>query len=61
MKLEYEREYQVNYTEEDQNNVSYVKFIINTLSSEFIDRYQTTDFEIHYIDESKEGQNIKNI
>ena len=31
------------------NNVSYVKFIMNTLSSEFIDRYQITDFEIHYI------------
>lgn len=41
------------------NNVSYVKFIINTLSSEFIDRYQITDFEIHYINESKEGQILR--
>ena len=38
------------------NNVSYVKFIINTLSSEFIDKYIIIDFEIHYINESKEGQ-----
>lgn len=41
------------------NNVAYVKFVVNTLSSEFIDKYQITDFEIHYINESREGEELK--
>ncbi len=41
------------------NNAVYVKYIMNALSSEFIDTNQITDFEIHYINESKEGQILK--
>lgn len=40
------------------NNVSYVKYILNSLNSDFIDSYKITDFEIHYINESKEGQKL---
>lgn len=40
------------------NNVSYVKYIINSLNSDFIDSHKITDFEIHYINESKEGQKL---
>lgn len=38
------------------NNVSYLKFIMNTLSCGFLEENRITDFEIHYISESKEGQ-----
>lgn len=38
------------------NNVSYVRFIVNMLNSEFLDNNIITDFEINYIHESKEGQ-----
>ena len=41
------------------NNVSYVRYIINTLSCEFFEKNEITDFEIHYINESKEGQILK--
>ena len=41
------------------NNAVYVRFILNVLSSDFIDKNQITDFEIHYIGESKEGQVLK--
>ena len=41
------------------NNVSYVKYIVNTLPSKFFEENQITDFEIHYINESKEGQILK--
>ncbi len=41
------------------NNVVYVKYIANVLSCEFLDNNQITDFEIHYINESKEGQILK--
>ena len=41
------------------NNVAYVKYIINTLSCEFLDQKQITDFEIHYITESKEGHILR--
>lgn len=41
------------------NNVAYVKFISNALSCEFLDKNQITDFEIHYINESREGQVLK--
>ena len=40
------------------NNVSYVKYILNSLNSDFIDSHKITDFEIHYINESKEGQKL---
>lgn len=41
------------------NNVMYVRYIANTLSCEFLDKNKITDFEIHYINESKEGQILK--
>lgn len=41
------------------NNVCYVRFIINSLSCEFLENNKITDFEIHYINESKEGQNLQ--
>lgn len=41
------------------NNAVYVKYIANTLSCEFLDKNKITDFEIHYINESKEGQNLR--
>ena len=40
------------------NNVSYVKYNLNSLNSDFIDSHKITDFEIHYINESKEGQKL---
>jgi|JFBN01.2.fsa_nt_gb acyl-ACP thioesterase len=40
------------------NNVSYVKYILNSLNSDFIDSHKITDFEVHYINESKEGQKL---
>ena len=40
------------------NNVSYVKYILNSLNSDFIDSHKITDFEIHYINESKEEQKL---
>ena len=41
------------------NNVSYVKYVVNTLPCQFFEENQITDFEIHYINESKEGQILK--
>lgn len=41
------------------NNVIYVKYIVNSLSCEFFDKNQITDFEIHYINESREGEILK--
>ena len=41
------------------NNALYVKFILNTLSCQFLDKNKVTDFEIHYINESGEGQKLK--
>lgn len=41
------------------NNVMYVRYILNSLSCEFLDNCKITDFEIHYINESKEGQKLK--
>lgn len=41
------------------NNVVYVRYIANALSCEFLDNNEITDFEIHYINESKEGQMLK--
>ena len=40
-------------------NVSYIRFILNSLSSEFLDNCKVTDFEIHYINETKEGQKLE--
>lgn len=41
------------------NNAVYVKLISNVLSCDFLDKNQITDFEIHYINESTEGQSLK--
>ncbi len=41
------------------NNVIYVKYVVNSLSCEFFDKNQITDFEIHYINESREGEILK--
>lgn len=41
------------------NNVVYVRYIVNTVSCEFLDNNQITDFEIHYINESREGEILK--
>ncbi len=41
------------------NNVMYVKYVLNTLPVKFFDENKVTDFEIHYISESKEGQQLK--
>lgn len=41
------------------NNVFYVRYIMNSLSCDFLSNNKITDFEIHYINESKEGQLLK--
>lgn len=41
------------------NNVVYVRYILNSLNCDFLDNCIITDIEIHYIEETKEGQNLK--
>lgn len=41
------------------NNSIYVRLIMNALPSEFFTKNKITDLEIHYINESKEGQILK--
>lgn len=41
------------------NNVAYVRFLMNTLPCEFLKEFLITDFEIHYINESRENQILK--
>lgn len=41
------------------NNVSYVKFIVNTLPCKFFEENKVTDIEVHYINETKEWQILK--
>ncbi len=41
------------------NNATYVRYIMNALSCDFLSKNKMTDFEIHYINESKEGQILK--
>lgn len=41
------------------NNVTYVRFIMNTFDTEFFKNSKIKDFEIHYISESKENQELK--
>lgn len=38
------------------NNVFYVRYIIDSLTRQFLDNHNITDFEIHYINKTKEGQ-----
>ncbi len=41
------------------NNAIYVRLIMNAFNSDFFTKNKITDFEIHYINESKEGQILK--
>jgi len=41
------------------NNAIYVRYIMNALPCDFLSKNKITDFEIHYINESKEGQILK--
>ena len=41
------------------NNVYYVRYIMNTLPCKFFEDNKVTDLEIHYINETKEGQILK--
>lgn len=41
------------------NNAVYVRYIMNSLTNDFLDKINITDVEIHYIAESKEGQILK--
>ena len=41
------------------NNAIYIRYVLNSLPSDFFDKYAITDVEIHYINESKEGQKLK--
>ena len=41
------------------NNTVYVRYIMNSLSNDFLDKVNIIDAEIHYIEESKEGQILK--
>lgn len=41
------------------NNIAYIRYILNTLSSDFYDKIKLKDFEIHYINEAKEKQKLK--
>ncbi len=41
------------------NNAIYVRYLMNALPCDFFSKNKITDFEIHYINESKEGQLLK--
>lgn len=41
------------------NNAIYVRLIMNAFPCDFFTKNEITDFEIHYINESKEGQILK--
>lgn len=41
------------------NNAIYIRIMMNTLPCDFFTKNKITDFEIHYIHESKEGQTLK--
>ncbi len=41
------------------NNAIYVRYVMNTLSCDFLSKNKITDFEIHYINETREGQILK--
>lgn len=41
------------------NNVEYVKFMFSTLDLDFVKDYKLVDFEIHYIAESRCGDQLK--
>ena len=40
------------------NNVVYVRYLMNIFSCEYLESNEIDEFEIHYISESKEGQNL---
>lgn len=41
------------------NNAVYVRYIMNALPIELLDRIDITDAEIHYLAEGKEGQKLR--
>lgn len=41
------------------NNVAYVRFILNSLPSEFYQNHKIKAFEIHYINESREQEELR--
>ncbi|MBR1540233.1 MAG: hypothetical protein IJ629_03565 [Clostridia bacterium] len=41
------------------NNVVYVRYLLNIFSCNFLEKNPIQDFEIHYISESKEGQDLE--
>lgn len=41
------------------NNAVYVRLIANVLTCDFLDKNEITDFEIHYLNESIEGQTLR--
>lgn len=41
------------------NNIEYVKLGTNAFSDDFINTHEVKDLEVHYLSESKEGQNLR--
>ena len=41
------------------NNAIYVRYVMNALSNDFLDKINITDVEMHFIAESKEGQTLR--
>ena len=41
------------------NNVVYARFIMNIFSCKYLDKREINDFEIHYLSESREGQELE--
>ncbi len=40
------------------NNVSYVRFFVDTFSLDFFEEYTITDVEVHYVTEAREGDKL---
>lgn len=41
------------------NNVVYIRYLLNTLSLDFLNNHKIKEFEIHYINETREGAKLK--
>lgn len=41
------------------NNAVYIRIVLDTFSSSFLENHTITDIEVHHINESKEGQTLK--
>lgn len=59
----YTASYQVRTMDTDMNqhmnNASYIRLILNAMPSSFWDRYQVREFDIQYVNESVEGEEIQ--